>query len=103
MCENFCMAKPTRYDVVYKGRKIAGAAQRRQKQGYLHQGTISLAAPHFELMRSLLHSHEVVDAMSHFTFAPLGFCWNGVTLKEARKEIEKKLTEKLREKLECSL
>ncbi len=97
--ENFCMAKPTRYDVVYKGRKIAGAAQRKKSQGYLHQGTISLAAPHFELMRSLLHSNSVVDAMTHFTFAPLGFCWDGDTLKKARDAIQKKLTEKLRETL----
>ncbi len=35
-CKNFCMAKPTQYDVVYKGMKIAGAAQRKRKQGYLH-------------------------------------------------------------------
>ena len=45
------MAKPTQYDIVYKGKKIAGAAQRKKTQGYLHQGTISLAAPQIDLLQ----------------------------------------------------
>src|SRR5262249_49694531 len=42
---HFCMAKPTKYDLMLDGRKVAGAAQRRTKFGFLHQGTISLALP----------------------------------------------------------
>lgn len=38
----FCMAQPTQYDLIVNGRKIGGAAQRRTKWGYLHQGSISL-------------------------------------------------------------
>lgn len=98
-CQNFCMAKPTRYDVVYRGKKIAGAAQRRGRQGFLHQGTISLAFPHLEFLRDVLRSAAVIDAMTDFTFAPLGALWTPAPLQAARKEIREKLSEKLMEKL----
>jgi lipoyl(octanoyl) transferase len=35
-----CFANPVRADVLVKGRKIAGAAQRRTRGGLLHQGSI---------------------------------------------------------------
>lgn len=35
-----CFVEPAKYDVVLEGQKIAGAAQRRVKAGFLHQGTI---------------------------------------------------------------
>jgi lipoate-protein ligase A len=35
-----CFANPVRSDVLLKGRKIAGAAQRRTRRGLLHQGSI---------------------------------------------------------------
>jgi lipoate-protein ligase A len=35
-----CMTNPTRFDVMFGDRKIAGAAQRRTKTGLLHQGSI---------------------------------------------------------------
>ena len=64
-CTHFCMARPTQYDVIYQGMKIAGAAQRRKKEGYLHQGTISLAAPDQELLHTSLLQliFDVVQAM----------------------------------------
>ncbi|MFQ5729989.1 MAG: hypothetical protein ACE5GN_06480, partial [Waddliaceae bacterium] len=40
---HFCMARPTKYDVMWEGRKVGGGAQRRTRHGYLHQGTISIA------------------------------------------------------------
>lgn len=42
--QHFCMAKPTRYDLIIDGRKVAGGAQRRIQGGYLHQGSIHLKA-----------------------------------------------------------
>jgi len=39
-----CFTTPTRYDVLGDGRKLAGAAQRRTRDGILHQGSISLDA-----------------------------------------------------------
>ncbi len=96
----FCMAKPTQYDVIHQGMKIAGAAQRKRKQGYLHQGTISLALPHFDLLKEVLRSEgDVMKAMRVYTFAPIGPLWNAPQLNEARKEIERRLAENLIEKL----
>lgn len=91
-CQNFCMAKPTQYDVVYEGKKIAGAAQRRRKQGYLHQGTISLAIPDFELLSAvLLSNEEVVQAMQAYTFAFLGPNCSKKELGEARGHLQQLL------------
>lgn len=91
-CGNFCMAKPTQYDVVYEGMKIAGAAQRRRKQGYLHQGSISLAFPDLDLLRDvLLSEQEVLQAMETYSFAPLGSGCGFQELEKARKEVEKGL------------
>ncbi len=39
-----CFANPVRNDLLLDGRKIAGAAQRRTRLGFLHQGSIQL--PH---------------------------------------------------------
>jgi lipoyl(octanoyl) transferase len=38
-----CFANPVRHDLLLDGRKIAGAAQRRTRLGFLHQGSIQLA------------------------------------------------------------
>ncbi len=35
-----CFTTPTRYDILSSGRKIAGSAQRRTRDGLLHQGSI---------------------------------------------------------------
>ncbi|CAN5541524.1 hypothetical protein BH20VER3_BH20VER3_05310 [soil metagenome] len=37
-----CFANPVRHDLLLEGRKIAGAAQRRTRAGFLHQGSIQL-------------------------------------------------------------
>lgn len=37
-----CFANPVRHDLLLDGRKIAGAAQRRTRRGFLHQGSIQL-------------------------------------------------------------
>jgi lipoate-protein ligase A len=98
--DSFCMARPTVYDVVYQGRKIAGAAQRRRKNGYLHQGTISLALPKIGLLKDLLLSQkEVVQAMMAYSFAPLGRYWEAQALRSMREEIQKRLADNLRAKL----
>jgi lipoate-protein ligase A len=40
-----CFQKPVRYDVVSIGKKLSGAAQRRTREGLLHQGSILLPDP----------------------------------------------------------
>jgi lipoyl(octanoyl) transferase len=37
-----CFANPVRHDLLFDGRKIAGAAQRRTRGGFLHQGSIQM-------------------------------------------------------------
>ena len=39
-----CFTTPTKYDVLCESRKFSGSAQRRTKNGILHQGSISLEA-----------------------------------------------------------
>ena len=59
--DNFCMANPTKYDLIYKGKKILGAAQRRGKNGYLHQSSISLIKPDKTLLDDVLKNKQVSD------------------------------------------
>lgn len=69
---HFCMAKPTKYDVMIDGLKVGGAAQRRKKQGFLHQGTISLSFPNPDLLeRLLLPGTSILQAMRENTFSLL--------------------------------
>jgi lipoate-protein ligase A len=83
-CTHFCMARPTKYDVMLQGRKIAGAAQRKTKDGFLHQGTIALLRPDEKLLREVLPSAAVRDAMMHNTFPLLS---DQKSLKEGRKKL----------------
>lgn len=70
VCHGFCMAKPTRYDIMIEGKKVGGAAQRRTKQGYLHQGSISLALPSLTLLEEVLNGNQaLIQAMRQHTFA----------------------------------
>jgi len=83
--ENFCMAKPTKYDVMLDGKKMAGAAQRKKKQGYLHQGTISLARPVDKVLRSVLSKHPALaEAMYQNSFYFLREEWTKEDLLNAR-------------------
>ncbi|MBM3183991.1 MAG: lipoate--protein ligase family protein [Chlamydiae bacterium] len=87
-CRSFCMAKPTEYDVIFEGKKIAGAAQRKKKQGYLHQGTISLAWPDLSLLQEVIQSKVVIEAMVAHTFAPLGASWRQDLLQKTRHDVQ---------------
>lgn len=72
-CRYFCMAKPTKYDVVFQQKKIAGAAQRKTRFGYLHQGSISLCMPDKEYLEAvLLPDTKVIDSMFAYSFPLLG-------------------------------
>lgn len=65
---HFCMAKPTIYDVMIEGKKVGGAAQRRTRQGFLHQGTISLAPLPEKFLHSVLKSHTVLQEMKSHSY-----------------------------------
>lgn len=99
-CARFCMARPTKYDVMLGGRKIAGAAQRKSKEGFLHQGTIALMAPDEEYLRQvLLPGSRVLEAMQAHTFPLLK---EGDCLTQAKKELGQLLASSLNTlSLEC--
>lgn len=83
-CTHFCMARPTKYDVMLGGKKIAGAAQRKTKDGFLHQGTLALLAPDPELLGAVLPSEAVREAMMQTTFPLVA---DRKELKEGRREL----------------
>jgi len=88
--QRFCMAHPTKYDVLLGGKKVGGAAQRRTRFGLLHQGSISLIRPCRELICAVLKNGEEVHAeMSRFgdslTDAPDRYSQTRLELQEALK------------------
>ena len=92
-CKRFCMAQPTKYDVVWKGCKIAGAAQRQTKYGFLHQGTISLRTPDYRFLEQiLLPESQVLEAMQRNTFALLGSTTSDKEYIEGRSQLKQLLT-----------
>ncbi|MDN3509168.1 MAG: hypothetical protein P0S93_04035 [Candidatus Neptunochlamydia sp.] len=95
-CCHFCMAKPTKYDIMLEGRKIAGAAQRRRKQGYLHQGSIAITLPEENFLNQvLLEGTQVHKAMLTHTFSLLGKDWTQKDLEEVRETLKHQLQEEL--------
>lgn len=93
-CTRFCMAQPTKYDVVLRGKKIAGASQRKTKKGFLHQGTIALKMPSEEYLAKILRKEmKVLEAIKAHTFPLLGEEENLQKGKAAlRAALEKQLT-----------
>ena len=65
----FCMAQPTVYDVMIEGKKVGGAAQRKTKTGFLHQGSISLAVPPYEWIEKIvLDPLKLINSMREYSF-----------------------------------
>lgn len=69
-----CFQTPTRYDVLAAGRKVAGSAQRRTRDGILHQGSLHfggpLPCPKTELARALLDGFQDQAHAVPCTFTP---------------------------------
>lgn len=63
-----CFAGPEQYDVLYAGRKIAGAAQRRAKEGLLIQGSIQQITRDFN--RAAWEKAMISQGMKHIDFTP---------------------------------
>ena len=71
--KHFCMAKPTKYDVMLEGKKVAGAAQRRTRAGFCHQGSIFLSFLDEESQKNLLYpDSNIREAIVANTFPLLG-------------------------------
>jgi len=63
-----CFTTPTRYDVLGDGHKYAGAAQRRTRDGILHQGSISLQAARGDRLRLIELLIKVFGSEFHLDF-----------------------------------
>lgn len=93
VCGHFCMAKPTIYDVMVDGKKVGGAAQRRTRDGFLHQGTISITIPEEAFLRTALKpGTQVLEAMKSHSYMLMESAPNPQQLKEARQELRRLLT-----------
>jgi lipoate-protein ligase A len=87
----FCMAKPTKYDVILNGLKVGGGAERLTKYGLLHQGTIALGLPTDEYLSDLLISKDVLNCMKKNSCLLLQKNHTEETFKTAKKEIQQLL------------
>ncbi|KIE59090.1 lipoate--protein ligase [Methylacidiphilum kamchatkense Kam1] len=56
----FCFQKPVKHDLMWGQEKIAGAAQRRNRKGLLHQGSVQLPKGIFfdEMRRAIVRGFE---------------------------------------------
>lgn len=90
----FCMAKPTIYDVMIEGRKVAGGAQRRNRLGFLHQGSIALSMPSINYLNALLiNGDSIACAMEEQSYLLLGNKCKVLELKEARCLLKELITQ----------
>lgn len=90
---SFCFAMPTVYDVMLGGRKVAGAAQRRKGQGFLHQGSVAIVPPDPTLIRTvLLDADNILAAMQKTTYAMLS---SDLLLERKREELKGFLIEEM--------
>lgn len=92
LCEHFCMARPTIYDVVIDDKKVAGAAQRRTKKGLLHQGTISIKAPDVSLLeKTLPQGSKVLEGMKRHSYPLLAYDADPQTFHDLQEKIKNAL------------
>lgn len=69
----FCMAHPTPFDLLCNGKKMVGAAQRKTKLGFLHQGSISILAPNELILKKIVCepvAKEIVNNSFYLTNNP---------------------------------
>ena len=71
---------------------MAGAAQRKTKRGFLHQGTIALMMPAEEILQEvLLHPQDLTVAMQQHTFPLLHQTSSMLSLRDARSALKQAL------------
>ena len=90
LAQHFCMAKPTINDVMLDGRKVSGGAQRRKKNGFLHQGTMALISPlEEELSELLIKGVSLTQVIQRNSYPLLG----DRDLEDAKQELQKLIIE----------
>lgn len=83
--EHFCMTKPTIYDLFWRGKKVGGAAQRKRREGVLHQGSLFLAIPSPKELKNILKNGESVGEKMARESASL--MKEGLSIDEGRKRV----------------
>ena len=91
--KHFCMAKPTKYDVMIGDKKVGGAAQRKTRHGFLHQGSICLGMLPQEYLSSLFIAPGIYENMLQHSFPLLGESWSREELVQARLQLTALLQE----------
>ncbi len=75
-----CFENPTRYDILAGKRKVAGSAQRRKREGILHQGSIhfggKLPVEKKRIAEALIQGFHHVLAADLKPFLPTAHVWN---------------------------
>jgi lipoate-protein ligase A len=89
---SFCMAYPTQFDIMVNGKKMGGAAQRRTKRGFLHQGSLSLAAPPEAILRACV-KEEIYYLMQQNSYSLLQDTWTQKDLVILRSQLVQNLIE----------
>lgn len=92
---SFCMAKPTCYDLMVGGKKVGGAAQRRTKWGYLHQGSISLCLPPLSILEKVVKEKLLFEAMQKYTYCLFSQELNVIDLQEGRYALKEEIKKNL--------
>ncbi len=88
--EQFCIANPTKFDVMWSGKKVGGAAQRKTREGYLHQGSIFLGLLSEDYLSSILiEGKTVYQEMQRNSCSLLGINWTKEDLALARENLKK--------------
>jgi lipoate-protein ligase A len=83
-----CFTTPTRYDLICEEKKLAGAAQRRTKNGILHQGSISLEASKGN--KKLLSEKLQAGIIDEFIVDYIEFAPEPLLMKEASRLADEK-------------
>lgn len=94
LSKHFCMAQPTKYDIMFRGKKIGGAAQRKVAHGFLHQGSILLGGVSKTIFDNFLLDEVapiVYQSYRNNSFSILGDNWTQFELIEARKSLKDSL------------
>lgn len=92
---HFCMAKPTKYDLLVRGLKVGGAAQRKTQQGYLHQASILLGQLPFHYLQAILKDKSVAEMIYKSSFALLGTSWSDKELQDAKNHLKNTFIKKI--------
>jgi lipoate-protein ligase A len=61
--EPFCFSSKTAFDLIWGGIKIGGGAERRNRSGILHQGSIFLKSPPWDMIERLLADKKELHVM----------------------------------------